>query len=68
MLTVKQMDKLRKYRMNKAEHISYNWRWRPKQTVVDINMTVQMRPHRLAVIIVWWTSMNLSYLQSQNNL
>lgn len=53
MLTVKQMDKLRKYQMNKAEHISYNWRWRPKQTVVDINMTVQMRPHRLAVIIVW---------------
>lgn len=52
MLTVKQMEKFRKYRMNKAEHISYNRRWRPKQTVVDLNMTEQMRPHRLALIIV----------------
>lgn len=52
MLTVKQMEKFRKYRMNKAEHISYNRRWRPKQTVVYLNMTEQMRPHRLALIIV----------------
>lgn len=52
MLTVKQMEKFRKYQMNKAEHISYNRRWRPKQTVVDLNMTEQMRPHRLALIIV----------------
>lgn len=49
MLIVKQMKKFRKYRMNKAEHISYNRRWRPKQTVVDLNMTEQMRPHRLAL-------------------